>query len=142
MAAVLLVALGTVGPQATLVLLVLMLVANGVVNNFLRPIVYSRSVNLHPAIILIAIPAGAAVAGIIGVFAAIPATAFAVAIGGALVEALEPDPEPRGTPRRRLDRPPRPVELAAACRARRVRASRSSSSRRRRWSSHPWSSRS
>ena len=94
MAAVVLVALGTVGWQATLVLLVLMLVANGIVNNFLRPIVYSRSVSLHPGIILIAIPAGAAIAGIIGVFAAIPATAFAVAMGGALVEALEPEDQP------------------------------------------------
>ena len=95
MAAVLLVALGTVGPQATLVLLVLMLIANGIVNNFLRPIVYGRSVHLHPAIIIIAIPAGAAIAGIVGVFAAIPVTAFAVAIGGALVDALEPDTGPR-----------------------------------------------
>jgi putative heme transporter len=95
MAAVLLVALGTVGPEATLVLLVLMLITNGIVNNFLRPIVYGRSVHLHPAIIIIAIPAGAAIAGIVGVFAAIPVTAFAVAIGGALVEALEPDTGPR-----------------------------------------------
>ncbi len=95
MAAVLLVALGTVGPQATLVLLVLMLIANGIVNNFLRPIVYGRSVHLHPAIMIIAIPAGAAIAGIVGVFAAIPVTAFAVAIGGALVDALEPDTGPR-----------------------------------------------
>jgi len=95
MAAVLLVALGTVGPQATLVLLILMLVANGIVNNFLRPIVYGRSVHLHPAIVIIAIPAGAAIAGIVGVFAAIPVTAFAVAIGGALVDALEPDTGPR-----------------------------------------------
>ena len=95
MAAVLFVALGAVGPQATLVLLVLMLIANGIVNNFLRPIVYGRSVHLHPAIIIIAIPAGAAIAGIVGVFAAIPVTAFAVAIAGALVEALEPDTGPR-----------------------------------------------
>ena len=95
MAAVLLVALGSVGPQVTLVLLVLMLLANGVVNNFLRPIVYGRSVHLHPAVIIIAIPAGAAIAGIIGVFAAIPVTAFAVAIGGAVVDALEPDTGPR-----------------------------------------------
>jgi len=95
MAAVLLVALGTVGVQSTLVLFVLMLVANGIVNNFLRPIVYGRSVRLHPAIIIIAIPAGAAVAGIVGVFAAIPVIAFAVAIGGALIEALEPETGPR-----------------------------------------------
>jgi len=91
MAAVLLVVLGAVGPQAALILLVLMLVTNGIVNNFLRPAVYGRSVRLHPAVILVAIPAGAAVAGIVGVFAAIPATAFAVAMGGALVEALEPE---------------------------------------------------
>jgi putative heme transporter len=95
MAAVLLVAFGSAGPQVTLVLLVLMLLANGVVNNFLRPIVYGRSVHLHPAIIIIAIPAGAAIAGIIGVFAAIPVTAFAVAIGGAVVDALEPETGPR-----------------------------------------------
>ena len=95
MAAVLLVALGTVGIELTLVLLVLMLVTNGIVNNFLRPAVYGRSMRLHPAIILLAIPAGAAVAGIVGVFAAIPAVAFAVAMGGALVEALEPDVTPR-----------------------------------------------
>jgi predicted PurR-regulated permease PerM len=95
MAAVLLVALGTVGVEATLVLFVLMLIANGVVNNFLRPIVYGRSVHLHPAIILITIPAGAAVAGIVGVFAAVPVTAFGAAIGGALIDALEPDSGPR-----------------------------------------------
>ena len=138
MAAVLLVALGTVGPQATLVLLVLMLIANGIVNNFLRPIVYGRSVHLHPAIMIIAIPAGAAIAGIIGVFAAIPVTAFAVAIGGALVDALEPDTGPR--PDRLvagwIDRLA-PVELAGARRHRRHSRSRSSSSPRRRWSSFP-----
>ena len=95
MVAVLLVALGAVGPQSTLILLVLMLVANAVVANFLRPILYGRSVHLHPAIVLIAIPAGAAIAGIMGVFAAVPAAAFAVAIGGAVVDALEPDTAPR-----------------------------------------------
>jgi putative heme transporter len=95
MVTILLVAFGSVGPQTTLILLLLILVANGIVSNFLRPIVYGRSVHIHPAIVLIAIPAGAAIAGIIGVFAAIPAVAFAVAIGGALIDALEPDTVPR-----------------------------------------------
>jgi predicted PurR-regulated permease PerM len=94
MVAILLVALGTVGPQTTLILLLLMLVANAIVSNFLRPILYGRTVHLHPAIVLVAIPAGAAIAGIIGVFAAIPVVAFAVAIGGALIDALEPDVGP------------------------------------------------
>ena len=134
MAAVLLGALGTVGPQATLVLLVLMLVANGIVNNFLRPIVYGRSVHLHPAIIIIAIPAGAAIAGIVGVFAAIPVVAFAVAIGGALVDALEPDAGPR--PERLLSRDGSTVwpSGAGACSPRLASLrSRSSSSPRHRW---------
>ena len=95
MVAILLVALGTAGPQTTLILLVLILTANGIVSNLLRPILYGRTVHLHPAIVLVAIPAGAAIAGIIGVFAAIPAVAFAVAIGGALIDALEPDTGPR-----------------------------------------------
>jgi predicted PurR-regulated permease PerM len=95
MVAILLAALGTVGPQTTLILLVLILVANAIVANFLRPILYGRTVHLHPAIVLVAIPAGAAIAGIVGVFAAIPAVAFAVAIGGALIDALKPDTEPR-----------------------------------------------
>jgi putative heme transporter len=95
MVAILLAALGTVGPETTLILLVLILVANAIVANFLRPILYGRTVHLHPAIVLVAIPAGAAIAGIIGVFAAIPAVAFAVAIGGALIDALKPDTEPR-----------------------------------------------
>ena len=122
MAAVLLVALGTVGPQATLVLLVLMLVANGIVNNFLRPIVYGRSVHLHPAIIIIAIPAGAAIAGIIGVFAAIPGH------GVRRRHRRRPGRCARarhraaaGSARRGLDRSPRPVELAGARRDRRHR---------------------
>ena len=88
MAAVLLVALGTVGLPTTLILLLLMLAANAVIAILLRPMLNGRSVHLHPAIVLVALPAGAAIAGVIGVFAAVPATAFAVAIGGALVDAL------------------------------------------------------
>ena len=45
---------------------------------------------------LIALPAGAALAGIIGLFAAIPVVAFALAIAGALVSVLGVGPEHAG----------------------------------------------
>ena len=93
MVVLLLVALSTVGPQTTLILLILMMVAHSLLNNLLRPVVYGRSVHLHPALVLIALPVGAAMAGIVGLFAAIPVTAVGVALGGATINALEPDPE-------------------------------------------------
>ncbi|HSS35156.1 MAG TPA: AI-2E family transporter, partial [Patescibacteria group bacterium] len=35
-------------------------------------LVYGKAVNLHPAIVLMAIPAGAALAGVVGMFLAVP----------------------------------------------------------------------
>ena len=94
MVTVLLVAVGSVGPSVALILLALMAVTNALIANLLRPAVYGRSVHLHPAIVLVVLPIGGAVAGIIGLLAAIPVAAIVVAIGGAAVAALEPDRVP------------------------------------------------
>jgi predicted PurR-regulated permease PerM len=88
--AALLVAWGSIGGGGTLILLALVIVANVLVRNFIRPTVYNRSVHLHPAVVLVALPIGSAIAGIVGLFAAVPVTAFVVAIAGALINALEP----------------------------------------------------
>ncbi len=48
-------------------------VFNIVQGNIVSPIVYGRTVHIHPAIVLVAIPAGAAVAGILGMFLVVPA---------------------------------------------------------------------
>ena len=48
------------------------IVMNIVQGNFVAPIVYSRAVNLHPAVVLMAIPAGSEVAGVLGMFLAVP----------------------------------------------------------------------
>ncbi len=118
MIVLLLVALSTVGPQTTLILLILMMVAHSLLNNLLRPVVYGRSVHLHPALVLIALPVGAAMAGIVGLFAAIPVTAVAVALGGATINALEPDPEAYPASRGvGMGGSPGPVELAVARRS-------------------------
>jgi predicted PurR-regulated permease PerM len=49
------------------------LVFNIVAGNIVAPVVYGRTVHIHPAIVLVAIPAGAAVAGPIGMFVVVPA---------------------------------------------------------------------
>ena len=88
--AVLLTALATVGPQATIILFVLLGVATLLQNQLLRPIIYGRSIHLHPAVILIALPIAGYVAGMIGLFAALPVIAFVAAIGGTVLNLLEP----------------------------------------------------
>jgi predicted PurR-regulated permease PerM len=48
-------------------------VFNLVTGNIVAPLVYGRTVHIHPAIVLLAIPAGAAIAGILGMFVVVPA---------------------------------------------------------------------
>jgi predicted PurR-regulated permease PerM len=48
------------------------IVFNLVQGNIVTPLVYNRAVNLHPAVVLLAIPAGGALAGIAGMFLAVP----------------------------------------------------------------------
>jgi len=85
----LLVTLGTLGSQAALVLFLLMVVRNVIVSNVLRPIVYGKTVDIHPAVVLMVLPAGAAIAGVFGLFVAIPVAACLMSISGAIVSILE-----------------------------------------------------
>ncbi|HEV8401762.1 MAG TPA: AI-2E family transporter [Candidatus Limnocylindrales bacterium] len=87
--------LASVGQTAAIVLLVLIAILDIIQGKFLAPIVYHRTVHIHPALVLIALPAGAALAGIIGLFVAIPVVAFALAIVGALVSILGVGPDAR-----------------------------------------------
>jgi predicted PurR-regulated permease PerM len=50
--------------------------------DLLAPLVYGRTVNLHPVVVLVALTAGGSIAGIVGAFVAVPVTAVVVAIGG------------------------------------------------------------
>ncbi|GHD85367.1 AI-2E family transporter [Streptomyces naganishii] len=68
----------------------------------LQPVIQSRTVQMHPAVVLLAITAGASVAGIVGMLLAVPLTAAATGIGhqlrehhgaGAADEADEADEE-------------------------------------------------
>jgi putative heme transporter len=52
--------------------------------NFLQPIIQSRTVDLHPAVILLAVAAGASLFGIAGAYLAVPVTAVVFAVLGSL----------------------------------------------------------
>ena len=48
--------------------------------NFLQPIIQSRTVDLHPAVILLAVAAGGSLFGIVGAYLAVPVTAVIFAV--------------------------------------------------------------
>jgi predicted PurR-regulated permease PerM len=57
---------------AGIVLLVFMIVYQQLENHFLQPVIYGRTVQLSPLVVLVAVLVGAALAGILGALAAIP----------------------------------------------------------------------
>ncbi len=61
-----------VDPLTALILLVFILVDQQVEGSVLRPMVYSRAVQLHPLLIFVAVLVGAALLGIPGALLAIP----------------------------------------------------------------------
>ena len=91
------VTLASQGTTAAFILLILISILNVIQGKFLAPAIYNKTVHIHPAIVLTALPAGAALAGIVGLFVAIPVVAFALAITGAAIEVLGVDPTARST---------------------------------------------
>lgn len=69
----------------------------------LQPVVQSRTVQMHPAVVMLAITAGASVAGILGMLLAVPVTAALFGVISELraryADAAPPDPWIRWTPR-------------------------------------------
>jgi predicted PurR-regulated permease PerM len=64
------------------------IVINIVQGNIVTPLVYNRAVNLHPAVVLLAVPAGGAVAGIAGMFLAVPILAVIAATWRTVLHTL------------------------------------------------------
>ena len=88
-----LVTLSTQGIGAVVLLLIGITIVNVVNGNILGPVIYGKTVSIHPALVLVSLPAGAAIAGIIGLFVAIPLVAIVLAVWGALLTILDPGPE-------------------------------------------------
>ncbi len=91
----LIVTVASQGTTTALILLVLIAILNIIQGKFIAPVIYHKTVDIHPALALIALPAGAALAGIVGLFAAIPVVAFILAVTHAAVTVLGVEPERR-----------------------------------------------
>ena len=84
------VAYGT--PTQIAIMFVYTIVFNLIQGNVVTPLVYNRAVNLHPAIVLLAIPAGAAIAGIAGMFLAVPILAVIATTWRTVLYVLDDQP--------------------------------------------------
>ncbi len=63
-------------------------VMNVVQGSVIAPLVYGRAVSLHPAVVLVAIPAGGTLAGILGMFLAVPILGIAAGVWRHLLTAM------------------------------------------------------
>jgi len=80
-------ALGTPGDMV--VMLVFTVVFNIVQGNIVTPIVYGRGLALHPAVVLMAIPVGGELAGMLGMFLVVPVAAVAAATWQLVPRAID-----------------------------------------------------
>ncbi|MFN3543049.1 MULTISPECIES: AI-2E family transporter [unclassified Rhodococcus (in: high G+C Gram-positive bacteria)] len=84
-----LVALVANGLTTALIVLAIIVAVQQLEGNVLQPILQSRSMNLHPAIVLLAVTAGSSLFGIIGAFLAVPAAAVAAVLIRYLSEQID-----------------------------------------------------
>ncbi len=85
-----LVALVSGGLTDALLVLAMFIAVQQLEGNFLQPLVMGRAVHLHPLVVLLALTAGATVAGIAGAFLAVPLAAVVAAIGNEFRSDDEP----------------------------------------------------
>jgi predicted PurR-regulated permease PerM len=82
-----LVALGDGGPSTALTMGVIVLLANGALQQLIQPIAYGAALGIHPLAVLIVTIAGGALFGTIGLIVAAPLTAAATKIAADLAVA-------------------------------------------------------
>lgn len=87
-----LLALGDQGPETALALAVIVLLANGVLQQIVQPIAYGAALRLHPLVVLIATIAGGCLFGVIGLVLTATLLSAAVRIS-ADIRAAEGEPE-------------------------------------------------
>ena len=91
---ILLVTFGSHGATTFLVMLLSMGVRGMVLGYLVRPQVYGRTVSIHPGLVLLALPAGYQLAGVVGLFSAVPVAAVLIAVYRAALQIVEPVPPP------------------------------------------------
>ena len=91
-------------PLDIVVMFIWTIAFNIIAGNVVAPLVYNRTTDIHPAIVLAAIPAGSAVAGILGMFLVVPVLGVvgttwrsALRILGASEDEIPGPPDPDAT---------------------------------------------
>jgi predicted PurR-regulated permease PerM len=87
----LLVAIALGDSSDVVIMVVYTVVFNIVQGSFVTPLVYGRSLSLHPAVVLMAIPIGAQIAGILGMFLVVPIAAIVAATWRLVLRAIADD---------------------------------------------------
>jgi putative heme transporter len=93
-----LMALGSGGLDTALAIGVIVLLANGILQQLVQPIAYGATLNLHPLAVLVVTIAGGALFGAIGLILAAPLTSAAVKITTDLERARAAEGTQAGTP--------------------------------------------
>ena len=85
-----------------IVMFIYTIVFNIIQGNFVTPLVYGKAVSLHPAIVLLAVPIGNALAGIVGMFLVVPVAGVIATTWRAVLQTIDAGdvvpPEPLGSP--------------------------------------------
>jgi predicted PurR-regulated permease PerM len=82
-----LIALGTKGTTAAIVMIVIVLLANGALQQIVQPIAFGATLGIHPLAVLIVTISGGALFGTVGLILAAPLTSAAVKISGDIARA-------------------------------------------------------
>ena len=82
-----LIALGDAGPSTALTMGIIVLLANGALQQMIQPIAYGAALGIHPLAVLIVTIAGGALFGTIGLIVAAPLTSAAVKISADVARA-------------------------------------------------------
>jgi predicted PurR-regulated permease PerM len=95
-----LIALVSVGFTKALIVLAIVVAVQQLEGNVLQPIIQGRGLNLHAAVVILAVTAGSSLAGIIGAFLAVPVAALiavAYRYGRDQLDGLTPEVSADGT---------------------------------------------
>ncbi|MGW8450786.1 AI-2E family transporter [Streptomyces niveus] len=94
-----LIALVSNGPTDALIVLAVIIVVQQLEGNVFQPMIQSRGLGLHAAVVLLAVTLGASLAGIVGSLLAVPIAALIAVVWNYVREQLtDPEPEPEPDP--------------------------------------------